>query len=71
MRYYYWIMNAVMSAGMRIEEKDFPMKYIATAIWEADLLWFNFLVKPEYNFFISGVTEYYDQASRQYQQQCQ
>ena len=67
MRYYYWIMNAVMSAGMRIEEKDFPMKYIATAIWEADLLWFNFLVKPEYNFFISGVTEYYDQASRQYQ----
>ena len=66
-RYYYWIMNAVMSAGLRIEEKDFPMKYIATAVWEADLLWFNFLVRPEYNYFVSGVTEYYDQASRQYQ----
>lgn len=66
-RYYYWIMKAVMNAGWRINEKDFPMKYIATAIWEADLMWINHLSSPDYKFFISGISEYYDQNSRQYQ----
>ena len=67
MRYYYWIMNAVMEAGLRLDKKDFPMKYIATAVWEADLLWFNYYTKSSHNLFISGVREYYDRPSGQYQ----
>ena len=65
-RYYYWVMNAVLAAGMSLGTTDFPKKYIATAIWEADLMWFNFITRPKYNFFVSGVTEYYDPNIRQY-----
>lgn len=66
-RYYYWIMNAVMRAGMLIEKNECPMKYIATAVWEADIFWIHFYTAPYRNYYVSDITEYYDKSSGQYQ----
>lgn len=63
-RYYYWILNAVNGACLDMDK--FPRKYIATAIWEAYSVWFNMLISPSLNNYVSEVREIYDKSSGRY-----
>lgn len=65
-RYYYWVSEAVITAARKWERGEYvPLRYIATAIWDAYNYAFYRGISNYVYYYVSGINEYYDSNSRQ------